>query len=114
MCHTIEEAHQLVQTAKETQRIIQVGSQTTSGDQWAKAKEAIAKGMIGNMIMSQGSYHRNSVEGEWNYPIDADAGPDKKGEDFIDWKMWLGKAQARPITPIVTSASVSIGITPAV
>ncbi len=96
MCHTIDEAHQLVQTAKETERIIQVGSQTTSGDQWAKAKEAIAQGMIGNMIMSQGSYHRNSVEGEWNWPIDADAGPDKKGEDFIDWKMWLGKAPARP------------------
>jgi predicted dehydrogenase len=96
MCHTIEEAHQLVQTAKETERIIQVGSQTTSGDQWAKAKEAIAQGMIGNMIMSQGSYHRNSVEGEWNYPIDTEAGPDAKGENYIDWKMWLGKAPARP------------------
>jgi predicted dehydrogenase len=95
MCHTIEEAHQLVQTAKETERIIQVGSQTTSGDQWAKAKEAIAKGMIGNMIMSQGSYHRNSVEGEWNYKI-FEAGPDKKGEDYIDWKMWLGSAPQRP------------------
>lgn len=96
MCHTIEEAHQLVQTAKETQRIIQVGSQTTSGDQWAKAKKAIADGMIGNMLMSQGSYHRNSLAGEWNWPIDAEAGPDKKGDDFIDWKMWLGKAQQRP------------------
>jgi len=95
MCHTIEEARQLVQTAKETERIIQVGSQTTSGDQWARAKEAIAKGMIGNMIMSQGSYHRNSVEGEWNYKI-YEAGPDKKGEDYIDWKMWLGKATPRP------------------
>jgi predicted dehydrogenase len=96
MCHTIEEAHQLVQTAKETERIIQVGSQTTSGDQWAKAKEAIAQGMIGNMIMSQGSYHRNSVEGEWNWPIDAEAGPDGKGDNFIDWKMWLGAAPKRP------------------
>jgi predicted dehydrogenase len=96
MCHTIEEAHMLVQTAKETKRIIQVGSQTTSGDQWAKAKQAIAEGMIGNMLMSQGSYHRNSLLGEWNWPIDKDAGPDKKGEDFIDWKMWLGKAPARP------------------
>lgn len=95
MCHTIEEARQLVNTAKETSRIIQVGSQTTSGDQWAKAKEAIGKGMIGNMIMSQGSYHRNSVEGEWNWTIDKEAGPDKKGEEYIDWKMWLGKAPQR-------------------
>jgi predicted dehydrogenase len=95
MCHTIEEARQLVQTSKETQRIVQVGSQTTSGDQWAKAKKAIADGMIGNMLMSQGSYHRNSTEGEWNYTI-YDAGPDKKGEEYIDWKMWLGKATPRP------------------
>ena len=25
-----------------------------------------------------------------NYPIDAGAGPDAKGDDFIDWNMWLG------------------------
>jgi predicted dehydrogenase len=96
MCHTIDEAHQLVATVKETGRVLQVGSQTTSADQWWKAKKAIADGMIGKMIMSQGSYHRNSVEGEWNYPIDEKAGPDGKGEDYIDWKMWLGKAPAHP------------------
>lgn len=96
MCHTVEEAKELVQTARETKRIVQVGSQTTSADQWWKAKKAIADGMIGKMIMSQGSYHRNSIEGEWNYPIDADAGPDGKGENYIDWKMWLGSAPKRP------------------
>jgi len=95
MCHTIDEARQLVATVKETGRVLQVGSQTTSADQWWKAKKAIADGMIGKMIMSQGSYHRNSIEGEWNYPIDEKAGPDGKGEDYIDWKMWLGKAPAR-------------------
>jgi predicted dehydrogenase len=46
MCHTIEEAHQLVNTVKETGRVLQVGSQTTSADQWWKAKKAIADGMI--------------------------------------------------------------------
>ncbi len=96
MCHTIDEARQLVATVKETGRVLQVGSQTTSADQWWKAKKAIADGMIGKMIMSQGSYHRNSVEGEWNYPIDAAAGPEGKGEDYIDWKMWLGKAPQHP------------------
>jgi predicted dehydrogenase len=95
MCHTIDEARQLVATVKETGRVLQVGSQTTSADQWWKAKKAIADGMIGKMIMSQGSYHRNSVEGEWNYHIDEAAGPDAKGEDFIDWKMWLGQAPKR-------------------
>ncbi|HUB31561.1 MAG TPA: Gfo/Idh/MocA family oxidoreductase [Bryobacteraceae bacterium] len=94
MTHTNEEAHQLVTTVAETKRILQVGSQTTSADIWWKAKKAIADGMIGKMIMSQGSYHRNSFGGEWNdgWPIDKEAGPDGKGEDFIDWNMWLGSA----------------------
>jgi predicted dehydrogenase len=96
MCHTNDEAHQLVNTVKETKRVLQVGSQTTSADQWWKARKAIADGMIGKVLMSQGSYHRNSIEGEWNWPIDAEAGPDGKGENFIDWKMWLGPATKRP------------------
>src|SRR5215467_10607753 len=98
MVHTNDEARQLVNTVKETKRILQVGSQTTSGDQWWKARKAIADGMIGQMIMSQGSYHRNSTGGEWNdgWPIDAEAGPDGKGENYIDWKTWLGPASKRP------------------
>jgi len=96
MCHTNEEIKQLVNTVKETKRVLQVGSQTTSGDQWWKARKAIADGAIGKMLMSQGSYHRNSTEGEWNWPIDKEAGPDGKGENYIDWKMWLGPAQKRP------------------
>ncbi|MCS7025590.1 MAG: Gfo/Idh/MocA family oxidoreductase [Bryobacteraceae bacterium] len=99
MCHTIEEVKQLMQTVAETKRIVQVGSQTTSGDQWHKAKKAIAEGMIGKHIMSQGSYHRNSLEGEWNWRIDPDAGPDAKGENYVDWKMWLGPAPKRPWNP---------------
>ncbi len=90
MVHTNEDARQLVATVKETKRILQVGSQTTSADIWWKAKKAIADGMIGQMIESQGSYHRNSLEGEWNWPIDAGAGPEGKGDDFVDWNMWLG------------------------
>ena len=96
MCHTNEEIKQLVNTVKETKRVLQVGSQTTSADQWWKARKAIADGMIGPIIMSQGSYHRNSVEGEWNWKIDTDAGPDGKGDNFIDWKTWLGPAPKRP------------------
>src|SRR3984957_10191562 len=96
MCHTIDEARHLSQTVKETKRVLQVGSQTTSAPQWHAAKKYIADGAIGKMVMSQGSYHRNSKDGEWNWPIDKEAGPDGKGENFIDWKMWLGKAPKRP------------------
>ncbi len=99
MCHTIDEAKQMAATVRETKRVMQIGSQTTSADQWHKAKKYIADGAIGKMIMSQGSYHRNTTEGEWNqdssYHIDPAAGPSGKGEDYIDWKMWLGSAPER-------------------
>src|SRR5262245_21950960 len=96
MTHTVEEAKLVYEKVKETGRVLQVGSQTTSSDQWWKARKAIQDGMIGKLLMSQGSYHRNSAGGEWNWKIDPNAGPDAKGEDFIDWKMWLGDAPKRP------------------
>jgi predicted dehydrogenase len=96
MTHTVDEARQVHEKVKQTDRVLQVGSQTTSSDQWYKARKAIADGMIGRLIMSQGSYHRNSTTGEWNWPIDQAAGPDKTGDDFIDWKLWLGEAPKRP------------------
>ena len=96
MCHTVEEIKHLIDTVRETHRVVQVGSQTTSADQWWKARKAIADGQIGKMIMSQGSYHRNSTDGEWNWKIDKDAGPDGKGDDYLDWKTWLGSAPKRP------------------
>ncbi len=95
MTHTIEEARQVWETAVQTGRIVQVGSQTTSADQWWKARKVIEDGMIGQLLMSQGSYHRNSTGGEWNYKIDPEAGPEGKGANYIDWKMWLGSAAGR-------------------
>ncbi|HEX5082745.1 MAG TPA: Gfo/Idh/MocA family oxidoreductase [Blastocatellia bacterium] len=95
MTRTVEEAKRFYETAKATNRIVQIGSQTTSSDQWWKARKAIEDGMIGQLLMSQGSYHRNSTKGEWNYEIDPNAGPEGKGDDYIDWKMWLGGAPKR-------------------
>jgi predicted dehydrogenase len=95
MCHTVDEARRLTETVKATGRVLQVGSQTTSGKQWAAARDVITSNKLGKLIMSQGSYHRNSTDGEWNWTIDPEAGPDGKGENYIDWKTFLGPAQKR-------------------
>src|SRR5207247_10181345 len=63
MTHTVEEARDVHETVVKSKRVLQVGSQTTSSDQWWKARKAIQDGMIGRLIMSQGSYHRNSEKG---------------------------------------------------
>jgi predicted dehydrogenase len=94
--HTVDEARQVAEAVRRTSRVLQVGSQTTSSDQWWKARKAIQDGMIGTLVQSQGSYHRNSDEGEWNWKIEPEAGPQATGENFVDWKMWLGRAPERP------------------
>ena len=99
MTHTIEEAKEVYETTLQTGRVLQVGSQTTSSSQWWKARKAIQDGLIGKLVMSQGSYHRNSTQGEWNWPIDAHAGPQAKGEHHVDWKKWLGPAAKRSWDP---------------
>ena len=99
MCHTIEEARRVAEKVKQTNGVLQVGSQTTSSRQWWKARKAIADGMIGPLLSSQGSYHRNSVRGEWNWHIDSDAGPAGTGDNYIDWKTWLGPAPKRSWEP---------------
>ncbi len=99
MTHTVPEAKEVCEVQAETGRVLQIGSQTTSSDQWWRAKKAIQDGMIGKLIMSQGSYHRNSTGGEWNWSIDPDTGPKASGDGFIDWKMWLGSAPKRDWNP---------------
>lgn len=92
MTKTVPEAKQVHETVVKTGRVLQVGSQTTSSHQWWLAKKAIQDGMIGKLIMSQGSYHRNNLEGQWNYSIDEGAGPKADGDGYIDWENWLGTA----------------------
>ncbi len=96
MTHTIEEGKRLVQAVKDNKRVLQVGSQTTSADQWWKARKAIADGMIGQPLLSLGSYCHNSLEGRFNSNLlEATAGPQGKGDNYIDWNMWLGPARQR-------------------
>jgi predicted dehydrogenase len=101
ICHTIEETKDLVNAVKATKRVVAVGSQTTSAEWWWKTRKLVADGAIGKMVMSQGSYHRNSTRNWLNelWSVDPNASPDRKGEDYVDWKTWLGPAPKRPWNP---------------
>ncbi len=99
MTKTADEAREVYENSVKTKRVLQIGSQTCSSDQWWKARQCVEQGMIGKLILSQGSYHRNSTGGEWNWPIDTEAGPHASGDNYIDWKMWLGPAPKRNWDP---------------
>jgi len=87
-----EEAKEVARVARETKRITQIGVQTASDPRFRRAHEVIAAGGIGKLIWSQTGSFRNDRSGDWNWPMDKNAGPDKTGPDRVDWKNWLGSA----------------------
>jgi predicted dehydrogenase len=94
MTHTIEQAIALRNKVRSTGKILQVGPNGTANDSYWKAREAIAAGRIGKVTWAHGSYNRNARVCLFNehQRIDPSAGPNRSGEDHIDWNMWLGHA----------------------
>lgn len=86
MTRTIAEAQAIVDTAKETGRVMTVGVQSMADPTWHEANKYIRAGKIGKVLQGQTSYYRNSSVGQWRYY------PLKKGmtPKTINWDMWLG------------------------
>ena len=93
MTHTVEQALELRNAVKRTRKILQVGPNGTANDGYWQAHEAIKAGRIGPVTWAHASYNRNARVCLFNehQKIDPTAGPDKTGEDHIDWDMWLGR-----------------------
>ena len=92
MTHTIEDGPKIIEAARRTNRIVQVGSQWPSCDQHKKAREIVASGKLGKVTKVTASYNRNSSTGAWNYPIPLDL---QEGVNF-NWTEWLGPAPKVP------------------
>jgi predicted dehydrogenase len=92
MTHTVDQALALRSAVKRTGKVLEVGPQATGDDGYWQAHEAIKTDRIGKVTWAQGSYNRNARTCLFNthQKIDPTAGPDKSGDDFIDWDMWLG------------------------
>src|SRR5438034_353387 len=59
MSHTPADGVAMVDAAKKTGRIVQIGSQRVSSQICAKAKELIAQGMLGDLMLVEGWLGRN-------------------------------------------------------
>lgn len=92
MTHTVEQALELRNAVRKSKKVLQVGPQGTGNDSFWKANQAIRDGRIGKVTWAHGSYNRNARICLFNdhQKIDPAAGPDKSGEDHVDWDMWLG------------------------
>jgi len=94
MSHTVEQGFAMAEAMNGHQRIVQVGSQRRSSIVYAKAKEFLDSGALGQVTSIEEHIDRNDASGAWVYPIPPDASP-----KTIDWDTFLGSAPKRPFDP---------------
>ena len=91
MIHLYSDGPEMIETARSTKRILQIGSQRVSSVLYAKAKELLASGAIGKLNMVTAHWDRNSSMGAWNYTVPPDA-----SAETCDWPRFLGTAPKIP------------------
>ena len=94
--HTPADGVALVEAAKKTDRIVQVGAQRTSSVLCAKANELYTSGAIGELSLVEATLGRNDPTGAWEYPPPADLSPEN-----LDWDTWLGTAPKKAFDPFL-------------
>ena len=93
MIHLYSDGPEIIEAARTSNRILQVGSQRVSSILYAKAKELLAAGAIGKLNMVTARWDRNSSLGAWNYSIPLDA-----STATCDWPRFLGSALKIPFS----------------
>ncbi len=87
MVQRISDGLSVVQAQKQTNGIVQVGSQRVSSVIYKKAQELYRNGAIGKLNLVEAWWDRNSAVGAWEYtvPLDADT-------SSCDWDRFQGRA----------------------
>src|SRR5712691_11543359 len=96
MSHTPADGVAMVDAAKRAGRIVQIGSQRVSSQVCAKAKELIAQGTLGDLMLIEGWLGRNDPTGAWEYPPPPDLSP-----KTLDWDTWQGTVPKRAFDPFI-------------
>ena len=91
MIHVYADGPEMIEAAHANNRILQIGSQRVSSILYAKAKDLLASGSIGELNMVTAYWDRNSSIGAWNYTVPPDASP-----ETCDWTRFLGTAPKVP------------------
>jgi predicted dehydrogenase len=89
------DGHKMIEAARRTKRILQVGSQRVSSAIYQKAQDLFKAGAIGELNTVEAWWDRNSALGAWQYSIPTDASP-----ATVDWDRFLAHAPKRPFEPI--------------
>ncbi len=87
---TIAEGRRMVDVARRTNRIVQVGTMQRSSEVFQNAVKIIQNGALGEI-----SFVRTWIVGN-EYPDGIGNPPDEAPPANLDWDMWLGPAPRRP------------------
>lgn len=95
MVHLFDDGLEIIETARKTRRILQVGSQRVSSVIYRKAKELLEAGAIGKVAVINAWWDRDPdfQVGAFNSSIPPDAAP-----ETIDWPRFLGTAPKTPFS----------------
>lgn len=91
MVHDISEGPAVIAAQNKNGVVFQVGSQGLSSLGNEKARELLKDGAIGKLNYAEGFWARMSPTGAWQYPIPADASPQRVG-----WDAFLANTTKRP------------------
>jgi predicted dehydrogenase len=93
---TVHEGRRMVEVARDTKRVVQVGTHRRSSDVWIKAIEMIHSGVLGDITMCQ-AYRTNNMSPNGIGKVQTTNPP-----EGLDWNMWLGPRPFRPYQSNIT------------
>jgi predicted dehydrogenase len=88
----VREGRWMLEVARRTKRVVQVGTQNRSGPPFQRAREIIREGKLGQIVSASNTNWRNMMPGFGNPP---DGVPPPE----LDYDMFLGPAPKRPYNP---------------
>jgi len=90
----LNEAREMVEVARRTKRVVQVGAEGVAMDVFWQARRLLAQDVLGKVVWATAGVYRNDPAGDWNWPMDKDCSPKN-----LDWERFLGPAPRRPFDP---------------
>ncbi len=91
MVHRFDQGHGVIAAQKKSGKVLQVGSQSISGADYAKAKEVYQSGILGQLNCIEAVNDRQDAIGAWQYSI-----PDDHSPEAVDWDTYVSIMNKKP------------------
>lgn len=91
MVHKFDQGHGVIAAQKKSGKVLQVGSQSISGADYAKAKEVYQSGILGQLNCIEAVNDRQDAIGAWQYSI-----PDDHSPEAVDWDTYVSIMNKKP------------------